>query len=44
MAAETLLDWRRAGRPFLTPQRIKSAYQSLIATPAFINKYIKEQE
>ena len=44
VAAETLLDWRKAGRPGLTPQRIKSAYQNLIATPAFINKYIKEYE
>ena len=44
VAAETLMDWRNAGRPFLTPQRIKSAYQSLIATPAFIDKYIKEYE
>ena len=44
VAAETLLDWRNAGRPYLTPQRIKSAYQNLIATPAFIAKYIKEQE
>jgi hypothetical protein len=43
-AAETLRDWRNAGRPCLTPQRIKSAYQNLIATPAFIDKYIKEQE
>jgi len=42
VAAETLLDWRRAGRPGLAPHRIKSAYQNLIATPAFINKYIKE--
>jgi hypothetical protein len=44
VAAETLADWRNAGRPYLTPQRIKSAYQSLISTPAFIDKYIKEYE
>lgn len=44
VAVETVMDWRNAGRPFLTPQRIKSAYQNLISTPAFIDKYIKEQE
>jgi hypothetical protein len=42
VATETLMDWRNAGRPYLTPQRIKSAYQNLITTPAFTKKYIKE--
>ena len=44
VATETLMDWRNAGRPHLGPRQIKSAYQNLIATPAFINKYIKEKE
>jgi len=44
VAAETLADWRNAGRGHLEPQRIKSAYQNLIACPAFIDKYIKEQK
>ena len=44
VAAETLLDWREAGRPHLEPHRIKKAYQYLIACPAFIDKYIKEEE
>jgi hypothetical protein len=44
VATETLLDWRRAGRPYLGPRQIKSAYQSLIVTPAFIEKYIRASE
>lgn len=41
VAAETLSDWRNAGRPHLEPRQIKAAYQNLIATPAFIEKYIR---
>jgi len=44
VAAETLCDWRQAGRPHLEPHRIKSVYQYLIACPAFRDKYIKEEE
>ena len=44
VAGETLSDWRQAGRPHLAPHRIKRVYQYLISCPAFIDKYIKEQE
>lgn len=40
VAAETLSDWRKAGRPYLTPHRIKGAYQNLITRPAFVRKYL----
>lgn len=35
VALETLADWKRAGCPGMTPQRLKSAYQFLISSPAF---------
>jgi hypothetical protein len=44
VAADTLSDWRRAGRPFLEPHRIRTTYQYLVSCPAFIERYIKEQE
>jgi hypothetical protein len=44
VAAETLCDWRRAGRPHLDRHRIKATYQYLVSCPAFIERYIKEQE
>ena len=39
-AAETLSDWRRAGRPHLGPDRLKRTYQYLITCPAF-RKYVR---
>jgi hypothetical protein len=36
VAAETLLDWRKAGRPHLDPKRIRAAYQHLISCPWFL--------
>ena len=41
VAAETLCDWRRAGRPHLQPLRIKSVYQYLVSCPAFASKYLQ---
>jgi hypothetical protein len=41
VAAETLSDWRAAGRPHLTPERIKRVYQSLVSSAPFIAKYVQ---
>jgi hypothetical protein len=35
VAAETLADWRQAGRPFLGRDPLKRTYQYLITCPAF---------
>jgi hypothetical protein len=44
VAAETLSDWRRAGRPLLEPHRVRSVYQYLVSCPAFIERYITKEE
>lgn len=44
VAADTMWDWRREGQPHLGPDRIKAVYQNLVTSPAFIARYIKEQE
>jgi len=44
VAAETLCDWRKAGRPYLEAHRIKATYEYLTSCPAFIDRYIKESK
>lgn len=41
VAAETLSDWRRAGKPHLGETSIKRTYQYLVSCPAFANKYVR---
>jgi hypothetical protein len=41
VAAETLADWRAAGRPHLAPHIIKQSYQLLVSSPAFREKYVQ---
>lgn len=41
VAAETLADWKKAGRPHLGADRVKTTYQYLTACPAFRDRYIK---
>jgi hypothetical protein len=40
VAAETLADWRKAGRPHLGSDRFKATYQYLISCPAF-SKHVR---
>jgi hypothetical protein len=41
VAAETLADWKQAGKPYLGQNKIKATYRYLISCPAFIEKYVR---
>jgi hypothetical protein len=40
VAAETMEDWRKAGKPHLGRTSIRNAYLRLTSTPDFISKYV----
>ena len=41
VAAETLSDWERAGKPYMGRDRIRCTYQHLIGSPDFQKKYVR---
>ena len=41
VAAETLSDWEKAGKPFMGQSKIKRTYQYLVSCPAFSSAYVR---